>query len=162
MNDQHLRGATLAEDVHAATGAGDVAAYGRETHLLVPRGRARCARAVPDDSEHYPDDFDWVEGPDGDGTLVVGEGAFAPVAQEVFEFEVSGLKVVQSWLNYRMRRPRNVRRSSPLDEIRPERWTAEFTGELLNVLWILEATIATYPAQRNLLERIIEEIQNDS
>jgi hypothetical protein len=110
----------------------------------------------------YPNNFHWVEGPDGDGTLVVGEGAFAPVAQEVFEFEVSGLKVVQSWLNYRMRRPRNVRRSSPLDEIRPERWTAEFTGELLNVLWILEATIATYPAQRNLLERIIEEIQNDS
>jgi len=106
----------------------------------VPRGRARCTRPVPDAPNRYPDAFDWVDGPDGDGTLVVGEGAFAPVALEVYEFEVSGLKVVQSWLNYRMRRPRNVRRSSPLDDIRPECWTAEFTGELLNVLWILEAT----------------------
>jgi hypothetical protein len=77
----------------------------------------------------------------------------------VYEFEVSGLKVVQSWLNYRKRRPRNVRKSSPLDDIRPERWTAEFTAELLNVLWILEATLATYPAQRDLLERIVKGIQ---
>jgi hypothetical protein len=128
----------------------------------IPRGRARCTRAVPDAPDRYPDHFDWLEGPDGDGTLVVGDGAFAPVAREVYEFEVSGLKVVQSWLNHRMRRPRNVRRSSPLDDIRPERWTADFTGELLHVLWILEATIATYPAQRNLLERIVEGIHNDS
>ena len=127
----------------------------------IPRGRARCTRPVPDTADRYPDAFDWVEAPDGDGTLVVGEGAFAPVAREIFEFEVSGLKVVQSWLNYRMRRPRNVRKSSPLDDIRPERWTAEFTGELLNVLWILEATIETYPVQRDLLERIIEGAQHE-
>ena len=38
---------------------------------------------------------------------------------------------------------------------RPERWTADFTGELLNVLWILEATVATYPLQADLLERIV-------
>lgn len=60
-----------------------------------------------------------------------------------------------------MRRPRSVRRSSPLDDIRPQRWTAAFTGELLNVLWILEATLATYPAQRNLLERIVEGIGHE-
>ncbi len=127
----------------------------------ISRGRARCTRAVPDDPERYPDEFDWVEGSDGDGTLHVGEGAFAPVAHSVYEFEVSGLKVVRSWLNYRMRRPRNVRKSSPLDDIRPERWTAEFTGELLNVVWILEATIAIYPAQRDLLERIVEGAQHE-
>lgn len=43
----------------------------------------------------------------------------------------------------------------------PERWTADFTGELLNVLWILEATIALYPAQRELLNRIVEGFQNE-
>jgi hypothetical protein len=127
----------------------------------IPRGRARCTRAVPDAPDRYPDSFDWVDGPDGNGTLIVGEGVFAPVAREVYEFEVSGLKVVQSWLNYRMRRPRNVRKSSPLDDIRPERWTAEFTGELLNVLWILEATLAIYPAQRDLLERIVEGAEHE-
>jgi len=122
----------------------------------IPRGRTRCARPVPDAPDRYPESFEWVDGPRGDGTLIVGKSAFAPVRHEVYEFEVSGLKVVQSWLNYRMRRPRNVRKSSPLDDIRPERWTADFTGELLRVLWILEATIETYQAQRNLLERIIE------
>lgn len=128
----------------------------------IPRGRARCTRPVPDAPDCYPDEFEWVEVPDGDGTLHVGDGAFAPVARAVYEFDVSGLKVVQSWLNYRMRRPRNVRRSSPLDEIRPERWTAEFTSELLNVLWILEATMTMYPAQRDLLRRIVEGMQHEA
>jgi hypothetical protein len=122
----------------------------------IPRGSARCTRPVPEGRDSYPDSFEWVEGPEGGGTLIVGDGAFAPVSREIYEFEVSGLKVVQSWLNYRMRRPRNVRRSSPLDDIRPERWTAEFTTELLHVLWILEATIETYPLQTNLLDRIVE------
>jgi len=127
----------------------------------VSRGRARCTRAVPDDGDCYPDSFEWMAGPRGDGILHVGDGVFAPVAREVYEFEVSGLKVVQSWLNCRMRRPKNVRRSSPLDDIRPERWTAEFTSELLRVLWILESTIETYPAQRDLLDRIVEGIEHD-
>lgn len=84
------------------------------------------------------------------------------MARAVYEFEVSGLKVVQSWLNYRMKRPRNVRRSSPLDDIRPARWTADFTGELLNVLWILEETLALQPTQRDLLNRIVEGIEHDA
>lgn len=127
----------------------------------IPHGRARSTHGVPDGPDRYPDSFDWVDGPTGDGTLIVGDGAFAPVARAVYEFEVSGLKVVQSWLNYRMRRPRNVRRSSPLDDIRAQHWTAVSTGELLNVLWILEATLATYPAQRRLLERITEGIEHE-
>jgi hypothetical protein len=127
----------------------------------IPRGRARCAQPIPDTRDRYPESFDWVEGSKGDGTLIVGKGAFGPVTREIYEFEVSGLKVVQSWLNYRMKRPRNVRKSSPLDDIRPERWTADFTGELLNVLWILEATIAIYPAQRDLLKCIVEGLEHE-
>jgi hypothetical protein len=121
-----------------------------------PRGRARSTRPVPDHPNHYPETFNWLEGPEGEGTLIVGEGAFAPVPREVYEFEVSGLKVVQSWLNYRMKRPRHARKSSPLDDIRPERWSPEFTTELLRVLWILEATVETYPHQAGLLDRIVE------
>lgn len=128
----------------------------------IGRGRARNTRAVHGDPDRYPESFDWVEDARGDGTLIVGDGAFAPVARAVYEFEVSGLKVVQSWLNYRMKRPRNVRRSSPLDDIRPARWTADFTGELLNVLWILEETLALQPTQRDLLNRIVEGIEHDA
>ena len=73
----------------------------------------------------------------------------------VYEFEVSGLKVVQSWLKYRMRNG-GGRRSSPLDDIRPARWTSAFTTELLELLWVLEATVTVYPEQESLLKAVVE------
>ena len=79
---------------------------------------------------------------------------FAPVAPDVCGFEVSGLKVVPSWLGYRMKRGAG-RKSSPLDDIRPERWSARFTTELLELLWVLEATVAFYPEQAELLDAVV-------
>jgi hypothetical protein len=118
----------------------------------VPRGAARCTKAVPGDVGGYPKDFDYNE---TTRTLRVGEGEFAPVVREVFEFEVSGLKVVQSWLKYRMKKGAG-KKSSPLDDIRPERWTGQFTTELLELLWVLEATVEGYPGQAKLLKAVIE------
>ena len=76
------------------------------------------------------------------------------VEREVFEFEVSGLKVVQSWLSYRMKKGAG-KKSSPLDYIRPERWTSQFTTELLELLRVLEATVEGFPEQARLLEAVI-------
>lgn len=87
-------------------------------------------------------------------TLRVGGGAFAPVSPAVYNFEVSGLKVVQSWLGYRMKQPKG-KKSSPLDGIKPESWTGDFTTELLELLWVLEATVAEYPRQERLLAAIV-------
>ena len=84
--------------------------------------------------------------------LSVGTGLFGPVSLEVWNFEVSGLKVLKSWLNYRMR-IRSGRKSSPLDDIRPDRWTQ--TDELLRLLAILEHTIEVTPTAAQLLEEII-------
>lgn len=117
----------------------------------IPPGKARCVKAVPGDAANYPNDFSHNE---ATGTLVVGDGEFAPVSTEIYNFEVSGLRVVQSWLNYRMRENYS-RKSSPLDGIRPESWTLEYTEGLLRLLWILEATLASWPAQRELLEEIL-------
>ena len=44
--------------------------------------------------------------------LTVGDGEFGPVPAAVWHYEISGLKVVQSWLGYRMRN-RKGRKSSP-------------------------------------------------
>lgn len=118
---------------------------------VIPSGSARCVKAVPGDAASYPNRFAYNESAK---TLLVGQGEFAPVSPGVYWFEVSGLKVVQSWLSYRMRE-NSSRKSSPLDEIRPGRWTLEYTEELLRLLWILEATLASYPAQRALLEEIL-------
>ena len=73
----------------------------------------------------------------------------------MYDFEVSGLKVVQSWLKYRMKKGAG-RKSSPLDDIRPQRWTSRFTTELLELLWVLEETVAGYPAQADLLDAVLE------
>jgi predicted helicase len=114
-----------------------------------PDGHARCTRAVGSDGlpERYAYDSTTQ-------TLEVGDGRFLPVSPAVWEFEVSGLKVVQSWLGYR-RKDRKGKKSSPLDEIVPEGWPSEFTSELLKLLHLLEETLTLYPAQEELLERIL-------
>jgi len=118
----------------------------------IPKGRARCTKAVPGDEAHCPEEYHYD---DGAQVLFIGSGKFEPVAQEVYEFEVSGLQVVQSWLGYRMKEPKG-KRSSPLDDINPETWPSEFTTELLKLLWVLEYTLAEYPQQAKLLEAVVK------
>jgi hypothetical protein len=118
----------------------------------VPSGLARCTVAVPEQPERYPEAFEYEE---ATHILHVGDGAFAPVSPEVWNFSVSGLEVVQSWLAYRMKGGAG-RRSSPLDEIRPERWSAQLTEELLQLLWVLEATTGLFPALSEHLRAVVE------
>lgn len=119
--------------------------------LRVPRGQVRYEKAIPDTPAGYPESFDYDP---ETCTLRVGEGEFHPVSAEVWEYSVSGLRPVRSWLAYRMKDPAG-RTSSPLDEIRPERWTEEMTRELLELLWTLEATIALQPDLADLLDRVV-------
>ena len=114
----------------------------------VPQGEARYTKAVSQDE--YPTGFQYDP---STKVLTVGDGEFAPVSPEVWQYSISGLEVVRSWLNYRKREPAG-RKSSPLDEIRPERW--EFAEELLELLWVLEATIALDPKGAALLEEVCE------
>ena len=122
-----------------------------ETPGRVPNGSALNTVGVPGDADGYPVSFSYDA---EQQTLYVGDGQFAPVAPEVYEYEVSGLKVVQSWLKYRMRDGAG-NKSSPLDDIRPAQWRAQFTTELLELLRVLEATMAMYPEQSVLLDAIV-------
>jgi hypothetical protein len=121
------------------------------TPRQVPGGRARCEKPVPGAEDGYPETFHYRE---ADETLVVGQGEFRPVSPRVYTFEISGLKVVQSWLGYRMKKGAG-KKSSPLDDIRPARWTSQFTTELLELLWVLEATVEGYPEQEKILKEIV-------
>ena len=116
-------------------------------HGFVPHGAARCVEAVS--TERYPEGFSYD--PDTQ-VLKIGDGKFSPVAPEVWGYSVSGLQVVRSWLDRRKPNP-SGRRSSPLDEIRPERW--EFTEQLLELLWILERTVALQPEGEELLVKTL-------
>jgi hypothetical protein len=122
-----------------------------ESQGRVPHGSAKCTKAVPYNPDGYPESFNYN---DTTGTLHVGKGEFYPVSPEVYDFEISGLKVVQSWLKYRMKKSPG-KKSSPLDDIRPARWTSQFTTELLELLSVLEATIADYPEQAKLLDAVV-------
>jgi predicted helicase len=124
--------------------------YGERFDGSVPRKRARIRKAIPDTPEGYPEEYEYDE---ENRTLKVGEGEIHPVAPEVYNYNVSGLEVVKSWLGYRRKNPRG-RSSSPLDEIRPERWTGEMTRELLELLWVLEATVEREPEFAELLAEI--------
>ena len=112
----------------------------------VPQGTARCTKAVPVDN--YPEGFSYD--PETQ-VLAVGDGEFAPLAPEVWNYSVSGFHVVKSWLD-RRKLNRSGRQSSPLDEIRPEQWI--FTEELLELLWVVEATLDLQPEGTELLAMV--------
>ena len=117
----------------------------------IPQGRARCRQGIPTTAAGYPESFSYDSTPQ---TLHVGDGIFSPVSDAVFNFSVSGLKVVESWLSYRMRAGAG-RSSSPLDEIRPERWTGDMTQELLEMLWVLEATVDMQPELKTVFDAVL-------
>lgn len=117
----------------------------------VPQGKATTIKGVSADPAHYPAEYRYDE---AKREVMVGDGRFGPVAPEVWEFEVSGLKVVQSWLGYRMKK-RAGKKSSPLDEIRPEHWTARMSDEFLELLWVLEATLAMEPELEKTLDKVV-------
>lgn len=116
----------------------------------VPPGVARATVAVSQEPERYPAEYFYDE---TDQELRVGDGVFAPVPPEVAKYEVSGLVVLDSWLGYRMRE--RAGRTTELDEIQPERWTADLTDQLLELLWVLEGLVALEAEQADALARVV-------
>ena len=81
--------------------------------------------------------------------------------RSVWEYEVSGKQVVLQWFSYRrLDRSRPIigdrRQPSPLENIRPEGWLAEYTTELMNVLHVLGRLVALESRQADLLDRICD------
>lgn len=112
----------------------------------IPVGRARWSAAVDDT---YPTVASYDRAA---LALRVGSGIVAPVAPAVWEYSVSGLRVVPSWLR---RRLPGRRARSTLDAIGPTVWPAAFTGELLELVWLLEATLDLEPALTAALAEIV-------
>jgi hypothetical protein len=123
----------------------------RQRRGEIPKGRASYKKPVSVKADEYPEDFSYN---DTLQILRVGDGEFANLSKAVWEFSVSGLQVVHSWLNYRMKDGYG-RSSSPLDDIRPQNWTAEMSRELLELLWILDATVEMFPELEKTLEAIV-------
>jgi hypothetical protein len=114
-------------------------------------GSAKVRKAIPHAAADYPERHHFDETA---RVLIVGDGEVGPVSPEVLKFSVSGLQVVKSWLDYRMKKGAG-KKSSPLDDIRPERWTDDLTRELLEVLWVLEWTLGQYPVLDSWLDEVL-------
>jgi hypothetical protein len=112
--------------------------------------------AIPADPDGMPDEIDYDA---GKRRLLVGTGFIENVPPEVWNYEVSGKRVLTHWFSYRKRnRERPIigdrRPPSKLGEIQPNHWLAEYTTELLNVLHVLGALVELEPTKAQLLERI--------
>lgn len=129
--------------------------FGERCSERLPNGRltgsVRNTLAVSEGASGYPDGFTYD--PVG-RRLTVGTGTFEPVAPDVMAFEVSGFKVVESYLRYRMKRPKG-KKSSPLDDIGPETWDATATRGLLEVLWVVEGLVALGPELDAALDDVL-------
>jgi hypothetical protein len=91
--------------------------------------------------------------------LHLGAGYVDNVTPEVWAYEVSGKQVLTQWFSYRGRdRSRPIigdrRPPSPLGDIQPAGWLAEYTTELLNVLNVLGRLVKLEVRQADLLSRI--------
>lgn len=91
--------------------------------------------------------------------LLIGTGYIENVEPAVWRYEVSGKQVLLQWFSYRKKnRERPIigdrRQPSPLGNIQPDHWLAEYTTELINVLNVLGWLVDLEPEQAALLERI--------
>ncbi len=85
--------------------------------------------AIPDDPEGMPDEIDYDE---SKNRLLVGTGFIDNVPPAVWNYEVSGKRVLTQWFSYRKKnRERPIigdrRPPSKLGDIQPDRWLAEYT-----------------------------------
>jgi hypothetical protein len=117
-------------------------------------GSARVAKPIPEDEDHYPSEFSYDT---ATSTLSVGGGCVTGISPQVYGYSVSGFKVVESWLRYRMKerggRARSEATRSKLDEIRPRRWA--YTEELLELLWVVEGCVLLWPRLEAFLGSVI-------
>lgn len=137
----------------------DVAAFGR-TIVAVETYGERFEEAIPTGFvgaatiEKSPSDGDYPEEFTYDpvsSTVTIGDGEVSGVSTEVWNFTVSGLQVVSSWLGYRMAVKTGL--AGPLDEIQPAKWT--FDSELIEVLWAVEYVSGASSTAAGLLDRVI-------
>lgn len=122
--------------------------YGERFGQAAPQGKALIQKAIV--SSPMPDKFAYDP---TTATLHVGTGEIRPVSKAVWEFSVSGYEVLQRWLAFRMAGGAG-KSSSDLDKTRPTSWPPAWSKELLELLWVLDATVALQPELDGVLEAI--------
>ena len=112
---------------------------------------------IPDAPEPLPDAMEYDA---AKHRLHIGKGYVDNVSPKVWAYEVSGMNVLRQWFSYRRRdRSRPIigdrRPPSPLSDIQPDHWLAEYTTDLIDLLNVLGRLVALEPTQAALLDEIL-------
>jgi hypothetical protein len=116
------------------------------TYRQVVQGEAKWITPV---GKGYPKEFTFDE---SQRNLQIGSGILGPISHEVWAYSISGFRPLRAWLTRRIE-PKQGK--SPLDEILPRSWTVAMTDELLELVWLLEATLALEPALDAVLDEVV-------
>lgn len=91
--------------------------------------------------------------------LTIGNGVIAGVTREVWNYEVSGLRVIRQWIGSRTRkgvgRAASPKTASYLDRLRPTEWEDAWNDELIELVSVLTISLSRQPQQLDLLQRIL-------
>ena len=87
-------------------------------------------------------------------SLHVGSGLLEGVTPSVFDFEVSGMKVINKWLGYRVKSA-DKKVSSPLENLIGDEWISEWSDQLLEVVAAIEETLRLRNLGSSILDRIL-------
>ncbi|MDD9908867.1 MAG: N-6 DNA methylase [Ahrensia sp.] len=119
----------------------------------IPAGAAipGAPNPLPDEMHHDP----------ATNRLHIGDGYVGNVTKAMWDYDVSGMPVIKHWFSYRKRdRSRPIigdrRPPSPLSDIQPDHWPAEYTTDLIDMLNVLGLLIELEPEQAELLDRIMD------
>lgn len=118
--------------------------------------RIPAAGSISEDPKAMPDSINYDA---SKKRLLIGQGYVEHVEAAMWLYEVSGKRVLLQWFSYRKKnRERPIigdrRPPSPLGDIQPDHWLAEYTTELINVLNVIGWLVDLEPAQAKLLEKV--------
>jgi len=132
---------------------------GGVVRVTPPEAEPTVSKALPRTLAEMPHDLNYDP---AERALTFGPtGRIDNVSPAVRAYEVSGKTVLDQWWSYR-RADRSKpamgdkRAPSPLSDIQPTEWLAEYTTELLNVLRVLTRLVALEDKQAALLDRIVD------
>jgi len=119
-----------------------------------PRLAPNCRPKIPKNGS-IPGDADTLAYDPAKQRLLIGSGYVENVSPAVWNYEVSGKQVLSQWFSYRRKnRERPIigdrRPPSPLGDVQPDHWLAEYTTELLNVINVLGCLRGNHPTHSRL------------
>ena len=118
-------------------------------------GRPDVLQPIPGRPEQLPSRMEYRP---LDKSLVIGWdefGRIGPVSTGAAEYQISGMRVISHWFDYRKRDPAGRRGASDLDAEHLRRWDNRMTEELRTLIAVLEGCVSLEQRQADLLDHIV-------